>query len=180
MNATKTKGDWIPDLRSARFVDLTHTFFPGQPCHSTLPEKEVRAMVNFDSGFASLMQEFRFVGQWGTHINAPSALSPIGHQPRSPFRRTGDLTSCRARCSRASVEKPHTAPSLTDVRAREAAHGRIRPAAFVALRTDWSLRWPNTAEVGNLCPGGFSHRPAWSREVLKFLIEERSIVANSH
>jgi kynurenine formamidase len=62
----------------------------------------------------------------------------------------------------------------------EAAHGRIPEGSFVALRTDWSLRWPDAAALDNIGSDGISHRPGWSRAALEFLLEERNVAAIGH
>ncbi len=71
-------------------------------------------------------------------------------------------------------------PVLRDVERWEAEHGRIPARAFVALRTDWSHRWPDAAAMANTDSDGVSHTPGWSREVLTFLIEERDIAGVGH
>jgi kynurenine formamidase len=70
--------------------------------------------------------------------------------------------------------------SLDDVRAWEARHGRIPKGAFVAMRTDWSQRWPDGAALANRDAKGIDHYPGWSKEVLKLLYEQRGITASGH
>ena len=167
-------------LGSARLVDLTHTFFPGQPHHPALPDEAVRTVIDFDSGYSSLVQEYRLVGQWGTHIDPPLHyhragcsldLLPVA-QALSPLV----VLDIHERVS----SDPDTTATLADVESWEAAHGPIPKGAFVALRTDWALRWPDAQAMENRGPDGFSHRPGWSREVLEFLVERRDIVAIGH
>jgi kynurenine formamidase len=50
----------------------------------------------------------------------------------------------------------------------------------VALRTDWSKRWPNGAAMQNKDEEGVSHYPGWSLTALKYLYEERKITASGH
>ena len=70
--------------------------------------------------------------------------------------------------------------SLDDVRAWERRHGRIPAHAFVAMRTDWSKRWPNDASMQNKDAQGVAHYPGWSMAVLKLLYEDRHIAASGH
>jgi kynurenine formamidase len=69
---------------------------------------------------------------------------------------------------------------MDDVRRWESRHGRIPAGAFVALRTDWSKRWPDEAAMQNLDASGVSHYPGWSKPVLQYLYETRRITASGH
>jgi kynurenine formamidase len=42
----------------------------------------------------------------------------------------------------------------------EKDHGQIPPAPFVAMRTDWSKRWPDAAKMENKDANGVAHYPA--------------------
>jgi kynurenine formamidase len=75
---------------------------------------------------------------------------------------------------------PDFALSAADVRAWEGRHGRVPPAAFAALRTGWSRRWPDPVATANEDAAGVRHTPGWSVEALRFLCEERDIVACGH
>ena len=59
-------------------------------------------------------------------------------------------------------------------------HGEIPASAFVAMRTDWSKRWPNTAKMENKDAHGVAHYPGWSLLTLKYLYEDRKITASGH
>ena len=58
--------------------------------------------------------------------------------------------------------------------------GPIPVRAFVALRTDWSKRWPDAAAMENKDAKGIAHYPGWSLAALKFLYEERKVNATGH
>lgn len=62
----------------------------------------------------------------------------------------------------------------------EEEHGKIDAGTFVALRTDWSKRWPNQEAFENKDEQGNNHSPGWSVEVLEFLFQERQIKAVGH
>jgi kynurenine formamidase len=66
-----------------------------------------------------------------------------------------------------------------DVRAWEGKHGKVPEGCFVALRTDWSKRWPDPRAMLNKDSMG-EHFPGWSMSVLKYLFEERKITACGH
>jgi kynurenine formamidase len=70
--------------------------------------------------------------------------------------------------------------SLDYIHAGEQRHGRIPRGAFVAMRTDWSKRWPNDAALANKDAAGVFHYPGWSMPVLKLLYEDRGITASGH
>jgi kynurenine formamidase len=70
--------------------------------------------------------------------------------------------------------------SMDDVKEWEKKHGKIPHGAFVAMRTDWSKRWPDAAAMRNEDANGVAHYPGWSLEVLKYLYEDRQITASGH
>jgi len=167
-------------LTKARFVDLTHTFFPGQPRHPALPDEAVRNVIDFDSEYSSLVQEFRFVGQWGTHIDPPLHYHQDGASLDSLPVQQALLPLVILDIHAKVAANADATPTLEDVAAWEAAHGRIPQQSFVALRTDWSTRWPDQARMDNVGSDSFSHRPGWARDVLEFLVDERNIAAIGH
>ena len=52
--------------------------------------------------------------------------------------------------------------------------------AFVAMRTDWSKRWPDPAKMENKDANGVARYPGWSLPALKYLYAERKITASGH
>jgi len=64
--------------------------------------------------------------------------------------------------------------SVEDIHSWEQRHGRIPRGAFVAMRTDWSKRWPDDQALANKDAAGVFHYPGWSMPVLKLLYEERA------
>ena len=72
------------------------------------------------------------------------------------------------------------AVTMGDVKAWESRHGAIPEGCFVALRTDWSKRWPDAGAMTNKDSSGREHFPGWSIPVLKYLYEERKIIASGH
>jgi len=75
--------------------------------------------------------------------------------------------------------KADYAVAIEDVRAWESRHGKVPEGCFVALRTDWSKRWPDPRAMLNQDSTG-EHFPGWSMPVLKYLFEERKITACGH
>ncbi|HYK26130.1 MAG TPA: cyclase family protein, partial [Steroidobacteraceae bacterium] len=70
--------------------------------------------------------------------------------------------------------------TMDDVRGWEGRHGAIPSGAFVALRTDWSKRWPDDTAMQNRDARGVAHYPGWSLPVLRYLYERRHITASGH
>ena len=62
----------------------------------------------------------------------------------------------------------------------ESHNGQIEPGTFVALRTDWSKRWPDIDQFENKDANGNQHLPGWGLDALKFLIEERGVKSIGH
>jgi kynurenine formamidase len=62
----------------------------------------------------------------------------------------------------------------------ETQHGKIPAGAFVAMRTDWSERWPDTEKMTNKDGQGVAPYPGWSLSALKYLYEDRKITASGH
>jgi len=166
-------------LKSKDYVDLTHSFRPGIPHWEDFPNEDVETVFNFStSGF--LAQKFILVGQWGTHVDAPIHF----HQGK----RTVDQIDVKEMVLPLVVldihQKVSANPDYTinmdDVNAWESRYGKIPEGCFVALRTDWSKRWPNQTAMLNRDRNGTFHYPGWSMEVLRYLYEDRKITASGH
>jgi len=65
--------------------------------------------------------------------------------------------------------------SVADLKAWEQKHGRIPRGAFVALRTDMSKDFDKNPEHFKRAPF-----PAWAFETIKFLYEQRGVIATGH
>lgn len=166
-------------LSTKGFVDLTHAFGPDTPHWKGFGSEKVTVLYTIKKdGF--LVQQFTHVGQWGTHIDAPAHF----HEGL----RTADQIDPREMLLPLVIldvhEKVATNPdyvvTLGDVHDWESRHGRIPAHAFVAMRTDWSKRWPDDAAMQNRDAAGVAHYPGWSKDVLKLLYEDRKITASGH
>lgn len=172
-------------LKTKQFVDLTHSFEPGTPHWPGFPDEERETLYWYEqvsgilgSGFYS--ERFCLVGQWGTHVD------PQAHFIRG--LRTVDEIDVREMILPLVVidihEKASKNPDYTvtidDVKTWESKHGPIPEGSFVALRTDWSKRWPDMLAMLNRYSKGIAHYPGWSMEVVKYLCGERKITAKGH
>ena len=82
--------------------------------------------------------------------------------------------------TRLDVSFPLADFSSLRVKKWEKDHGQIPVGAFVAMRTDWSKRWPDGIKMENKDANGVAHYPGWSLPALKYLYEERKITASGH
>lgn len=166
-------------IHAARIVDLTHTFRPGIPHWPGFPNERVKAIDTYaHDGF--LAQEFTHVGQWGTHVDAPAHFAPGGKTvdeiPVSELIMPLVVIDVHVQAAR----NPDYVLSMRDIRAWERAHGPIPAGAFVAMRTDWSKRWPNATAMENRDARGVAHYPGWSMPVLRYLYDVRHVTATGH
>ena len=171
--------DALAVLTSHRFVDLTHSFAPGIPHWKGAPDERVKILYTVEKdGFE--IQEFCHVGQWGTHVDAPAHFHAGLHSVDQIEPREMIMPLVVLDVHEQAARNADYVLSLEDVRAWEQRHGRIPKGAFVAMRTDWSKRWPDDAALANRDAKGVYHYPGWSKEVLRLLYEERGITASGH
>jgi kynurenine formamidase len=172
-------------LKTKRFVDLTHAFGPGIPHWPGFPDEQRETLYYYDEGVGSLgagffAQRYTIVGQWGTHVDPPA------HFARG--LRTVDEIDVKEMLLPLVVldvhdqaaKNPDYTLTLKDVQDWEQKHGPVPEGAFVAMRTDWSKRWPDAAKMRNEDDKKVAHYPGWSMEVLKYLYEKRKITASGH
>jgi kynurenine formamidase len=165
-------------LKQKQWIDLTHTFGPDSPYFSAFEPAKFQTLFTHNDGFFA--QNFSFPGQYGTHLDAPI------HFVRNT-RYLEELELQELVLPLVVIDKSGEAAanhdyslSVADILAFEAEHGEIEPDTFVALRTDWSKRWPDQVKMDNKDEQGNSHSPGWTLAALKFLYEEREIKAVGH
>jgi kynurenine formamidase len=159
-----TLADFLGIIKQKRFVDLTHAFQPGIPHWPGFPDEKRQTVYGYDEGQGTLgkgffAQQYTLVGQWGTHCDPPA------HFARG--KRTIDQFDVREMVLPLVVldihEQVARTPDYTvrmeDVRGWEKRHGPIPEGAFVALRTDWSRRWPDAKAMRNEDSKGVAHYP---------------------
>jgi kynurenine formamidase len=118
---------------------------------------------------------YSMVGQYGTHIDPPAHFSPDGAtMDRIPVKQmilplvVIDETPLLA-------DDPNHALTVDDIIAWERAHGRVPAGSFVALRTDMAKDFEANPERFSRTPF-----PAWSLAAIRFLYEQRGVVATGH
>lgn len=166
-------------LKKGKFVDLTHPFDPHIPHFEKTVPMEMETVRNIEE-HGYLVQRFHLEGQWGTHVDAPSHFFQGG--------RTLDEITVKEMLLPLVVIDLHDKVAkdcdyiitLQDLYNWEKLHGAIPENSFVALRSDWSHRWPDNEKMYNRDKDGIAHTPGWSLECLRYLYEERKITANGH
>jgi len=124
------------------------------------------------AGFFS--EVFTHVGQWGTHVDPPAHFIK--------GLRTVDQIDLKELILPLAVVDVHSESeknpdyNLTVERLKkwEADHGQIPVGTFVAMRTDWSKRWPDSAKMENKDAKGVAHYPGWSLSALNCMRNAKS------
>jgi kynurenine formamidase len=168
-------------LASKQFIDLTHSFGPDTPVWSgfgqarMLPATDPKTNEPYtiaNSGFRATYYEM--VGQYGTHIDPPAHFSPSGAtMDRIPLKQM-ILPLVVLDSTPYLKDDPNHAFSVRDLLAWEKKNGRVPVGSFVALRTDMSKDWGNPKKFKR------SPFPAWAFETIKFLYNERGVIATGH
>ena len=177
--------DLCETLRDKRFVDLTHRFEPGIPHWKGFPDEYRETIYWYEAGQGALgsgffAQIYTHVGQWGTHVDPPAHF----HRGKRTVDQIGlkemVLPLVVIDASEESARDPDYTLGMAKIEEWEAGHGSIPEGSFVAMRTDWSKRWPDGEKMANRDADGIAHYPGWSRETLAYLIETRCVTAIGH
>jgi kynurenine formamidase len=169
-------------LAKKRFVDLTHSFGPDTPVWSGFGQAKISPAADpktkepytlAKDGFRSTYYEM--VGQYGTHVDPPAHFAEGGvTMDKIPLKQmilplvVFDATPLLGK-------DPNHAFSVSDIKAWERKHGRVPKGSFAALRTDMSKDFERDPERFKRQPF-----PAWSLEAIKFLYEQRGVIATGH
>ena len=177
--------DALTLIRSKQFVDLTHAFEPGMPRWQGFPDEKREMIYWYDGGEGTtgkgfFAQQYTHVGQWGTHCDPPAHFAKDKRTIDQIDPKEMILPLVVIDVHEQAAQNPDYTANMDDVQDWETRHGTIPDAAFVALRTDWSKRWPDAKAMRNEDSEGVAHYPGWSLEVLKCLYEERKITASGH
>lgn len=168
-------------LAAKKFVDLTHSFGPDTPVWSGFGQAKMSPAADpktkkpytiKEDGFRSTFYEM--VGQYGTHVDPPAHFAENGITMDEIPLKQMILPLIVLDATPYLAKDPNHAFSVADLKAWEKKHGRVPKGAFVALRTDMHKDFDN--------PERFKRAPfpAWAFETIKFLYEQRGIVANGH
>ena len=172
-------------LASKKFVDLTHDFAPGIPHWSGFPDEQRHTIYWYERqpgmiGDGFFAEIFTHVGQWGTHVDPPAHFHKDLRTVDQIELKEMILQLVCIDVHQECVKNADYTLTFERVRKWETDHGKIPPGAFVAMRTDWSKRWPDAEKMANKDGKGVAHYPGWSLPALKYLYEECKITASGH
>jgi kynurenine formamidase len=172
-------------LVSKKYVDLTHVFEPGIPRWPGFPDEIRKTIYWYDKrvdtmGAGFFSEIYTHVGQWGTHVDPPAHFIKGLRTVDQIDLKEMILPLVVVDVHEDAAKNPDYTLSVERVKKWETNHGRIPAGAFVAMRTDWSKRWPDAAKMQNKDAKGISHYPGWSLPALKYLYEECKITASGH
>jgi kynurenine formamidase len=172
-------------LASKKYVDLTHAFAPGIPRWPGFPDETRKTIYWYDKrpdtlGAGFFSELFTHVGQWGTHVDPPAHFVKGLRTVDQIDLKEMILPLVVVDAHEEVAKNPDYTLSLERVKRWERDHGEIPASAFVAMRTDWSKRWPDAAKMENKDVNGVAHYPGWSLPALKYLYEDRKITASGH
>lgn len=172
-------------LVGKKMVDLTHAFAPGIPRWSGFPDEKRETIYWYEKGRGSMgagffSEVYTHVGQWGTHVDPPAHFIKGLRTVDQIELKEMILPLVVIDVHEDAGKNPDYTLTMERLKKWEAEHGVIPTGAFVAMRTDWSKRWPDPAAMENKDKAGVAHYPGWSKETLKFLYEQRKITASGH
>ena len=179
---TKSLAEAYRIIASKQFVDLTHSFSPLTPVWKGFGPATFSAGADPATGRPYTIEKdgfrvyfYSMVGQYGTHVDPPAHFDPNGTtMDQLPLKQmilplvVFDMTPMLK-------TDPNHALSVDDIKAWEHKHGRVPAGSFAALRTDMYKDWDANPERFKRDPF-----PAWSLDAIRFLYEQRGIVANGH
>ena len=172
-------------LVGKKLIDLTHAFEPGIPRWPGFPDEKRETIYWYEKGKGTMgegffTEVFTHVGQWGTHVDPPAhfirGLRTVDQIELKEMILPLVVIDVHAE----AAKNPDYTLTLERVKKWEADHGTIPAGAFVAMRTDWSKRWPDAKALENKDDKGVAHYPGWSKEALAYLYEDRKITASGH
>lgn len=174
----------LSELKKLEWVELSHLMNNDSPYWSGIPEGSAElGNTVFDWGNPMLeceIQQFKFPGQFGTHIDFPAHFVKGAKAAESFCMKDAAFPLCIIDISEKAAKDPHYAVSVEDIKAYEAKYGEIPVGAFVALRTDWYKNWPDINAMSGIAEDGSENFPGWSLEAAKYIYEVRNAAANGH
>ena len=169
-------------LRSAKYIDLTHTITPGIPVWSGFGPSVFSPSLNpatgqpytyANDGFEATSYRLS-TDQLGTQLDPPAHWAPefaaIDELPPTFAVRPLVVISIVKQVRR----DPNHHLQVRDIRNFERKHGRIPRGSVVFVRSDWSKAWPDPALAT------LTKFPGVSLDALKFLHLERHILFHGH
>ena len=169
-------------LRSAKYIDLTHTVTPTIPVWKGFGASKFAPAVNPETGkpyqygndgFEATHYDLS-TDQYGTQLDPPAHWAPeypsIDELPATYALRPLVVISVVAQVAK----NPAYHLQVGDIETWEKLHGKIPVGSVVMVRSDWSKGWPNPALANQTEFSGVS------LDALKFLHLQRKILFHGH
>lgn len=175
--------DTLQQLKTLKWIELSHSLNNDSPIWSGMPEGVLeigKTVYDYDQELNLKIQTFKFPGQFGTHVDFPSHFCEKGVGSEHFGITDMVLPMVVLDVSQKVKANPDYEVTPEDITEHETKYGIIPEGSFVALRTDWSKRWPDGDALANLDDKGNEHAPGWTLETLKFLYETRKIAGSGH
>lgn len=174
----------LENLKTRKWVELSHLMDNDSPYWSGIPEGATQlGNVVFDWGNPMLecqIQQFKFPGQFGTHVDFPAHFAKGGKTAESFGMQDAAFPLCVIDISEKVAADPQYAVTVDDIKEYEAKYGPIPEGAFVALRTDWYKNWPDMDKMSGIAEDGSENFPGWSLDAIKYIYEVRKAAASGH
>ena len=169
-------------LKSAKYIDLTHTLTPSIPVWQGFAPSTFGPALNSRTGelFQYATDGFEAThydlgtDQLGTQLDPPAHWAPeypaIDELPATYAIRPLAVISIVEQVAK----DPGYSLQVSDIEQWETRHGKIPAQSVVMVRSDWSKKWPDPAlATQQVFPGV-------SLAALKFLHEQRHILFHGH
>ncbi len=169
-------------LKTAKYVDLTHTLTPSIPVWKGFGRSTFGPTINPETGkpyqYATdgfeATQYNLSTDQFGTQLDPPAHWAPeypaIDELPATFAVRPLVVISIVDQVTR----DPGYHLQVADIEKWETKNGKIPAGSVVMVRSDWSKEWPNPALAERKV------FPGVSLAALKFLHEQRHILFHGH
>ena len=169
-------------LKSAKYVDLTHTITPSIPVWAGFSPSTFEPTMNPKTGQPYNYKEDGFeathynlsTDQLGTQLDPPAHWAPeypsIDELPATYAIRPLVVIPIQDKVAR----DPNYHLKVEDILAWEKKHGKIPQGSVVFVRSDWSKEWPNPELATK------TKFPGVSLDALKFLHLQRKILFHGH
>ncbi len=169
-------------LKSAKYIDLTHTITPSIPVWKGFAPPTFSPTVNPQTqqpytyekdGFEATHYDLP-TDQLGTQLDPPAHWAPeypaIDELPPTYAVRPLVVISIVDQIAK----DPGYRLQRADIERWESQNGKIPPGSVVMVRSDWSKKWPDPALANETIFSGVS------LDALKFLHEKRHILFHGH
>ena len=169
-------------LRTARYIDLTHTVTPTIPVWKGFGPSRFKPSVDPKSGIPYTYDKSGFeatayelsTDQLGTQLDPPAHWAPeypaIDELPATYTLRPLVVISIVDQVA----QDPGYHLQVVDIEHWETTHGTIPEGSVIMVRSDWSKDWPDPALALR------EKFPGVSLNALKFLHEQRHILFHGH